>query len=98
MTCGLQGSRGAPEIHRSYKQGNVGLDWQVELGLIVKRNDIFIKAIFIKENKGTVRILRKTSEVWMRGKGKSVPAVLLQGPEPLTMVIMVSLMALPSHG
>lgn len=30
----------------------------------------------------------------MRGKGKSVPAVLLQGPEPLTMV-MVSLMALP---
>lgn len=37
----------------------------------------------------------QTSAVWMRGKGNSAPAVLLQGPKPLT-TVMVSLMALPT--
>lgn len=30
----------------------------------------------------------QTSAVWMRGKGNSAPAVLLQGPKPLTTVMV----------
>lgn len=88
MTCGLQGSREAPE-KQELEERIVAVrleSWEIRAHYEEKWTT------FIKRNKAKGGY--QTSEIWTRGQGNSVPAAF-QGPKPLT-TVMVSLVALPS--